>query len=560
MLASVAGGRRASSFGFVSRLKYCTPSLYRATTSRYASSSWLLLNRWLIWSTRDSSDRASSGYAVFRMPMISSTCCHGCELTPGVDPGAGDELPAGVAPVGCCASASGLVGALSPLESGRCRCEQLRNERDPVPHGHLALVRLERLGQGAAGVVQTYQPQNTAKQPARLVVLVQSGRLQVAADGVLGVRDVVALFETGVVEEAPFGPRLGQVEVELHSGGKSLVCLVWRVELGQEHALERDELSLLLRGKVHEVGVADHIQPGAQLGRVLVVALGLLAQLEERLLNLDVGQSVDLGELVDADLRHVVLSGDVRKPVDHPGDLVVAAERVRVVVAVVLLQRRNQRHVHLVDHVERVLAPRDQVVPDIDVVPDVRQPLAPRLQHALELLTLDVQVLCRRGGQTAVHLARLHELHVLLENVQQRDVRAGDSCGQRVPLAQRQLDALVAVPGHVLDCLLAVRFVLVVCVPQNMVKVKAAIEQLRSLVQPWILGQVLPVLFTHNIEEPFVKVFFQRPVQDAHQLATNACVGEFRAHKERMLHAYGQLGAGERWVLEDVDNDLVERS
>ncbi|KAH3661920.1 hypothetical protein OGAPHI_006099 [Ogataea philodendri] len=285
-------------------------------------------------------------------------------------------------------------------ESGlavRQRREQLRNERDPVPDRHVSLVRLERLCERAVGVVQTDEPQDTAQQSASLAVLVQAGGLQVAADGVLGVRDVVVLLEPGIVEESPLGPGLRQFR--------------------KEHSLQRDELGLLLCSKVYQVGVADNVQSRAQLGWVLVMALGLFPELQEGLLDLNVWKSVDLGQLVDTDLWHIVFSSNVSKSVDHPRNLVVASESVRVVVGVVLLQSRNQRHVHLVDHVERMLSPGNQIVPDIDIVPDVWQPFSPCLQDSLEFLALDVQVLGGGSCQTSVNLAGFHKLNVLLENV-----------------------------------------------------------------------------------------------------------------------------------------------
>ena len=138
--------------------------------------------------------------------------------------------------------------------------------------------------------------------------------------------------------------------------------------------LEREELGFLSRAKVAQVGVVDDLETGGELVRLLVVTLGLLAQLEERLLDLDVRQGVDLGERGDADVREMVLPRDVSESVDDPGGLVIAAVSVRGLTA----GRRRGRiglrdaQVDAVDGREDVLTPGDEIGPDVDVVPFVR--------------------------------------------------------------------------------------------------------------------------------------------------------------------------------------------
>ena len=60
------------------------------------------------------------------------------------------------------------------------------------------------------------------------------------------------------------------------------------------------------------------------------MALGLLSKLQEGLLNLNVGQRVDLCQRADAHIVEVVLAGHMSKSIDNPGSLVVASVGVGV--------------------------------------------------------------------------------------------------------------------------------------------------------------------------------------------------------------------------------------
>lgn len=177
------------------------------------------------------------------------------------------------------------------------------------------------------------------------------------------------------------------------------------------------------------------------------MALGLLAKFEERLLDLDVREGVDFGEGRDADLVKVVLASDVGETVDDPGRLVVAAVRERRRAAVDAAGRgggRDEGEVRLVDGREDVLAPGDEVAPNVDVVPEVREAVAPGAEDALELLRPAVEVALVRSGEAGEDLLRLLELDELLENLKKRDVRLRDDVGEVVPLAEGELNAFVA--------------------------------------------------------------------------------------------------------------------
>ena len=59
------------------------------------------------------------------------------------------------------------------------------------------------------------------------------------------------------------------------------------------------------------------------------IPFGLLAQLEKRVLDLNVGQRVDFGERREADVHEAMLASNVGEAVDRPCRLVVAEERMR---------------------------------------------------------------------------------------------------------------------------------------------------------------------------------------------------------------------------------------
>ena len=163
------------------------------------------------------------------------------------------------------------------------------------------------------------------------------------------------------------------------------------VQLGQEHALERIKLCLLLRPEVVQVRVVDNIQSTGELLLVLVVAFGLLAQFQERLLNLDVWQRVDATELIDTHLRHLVLTSHVRETVDNPRSLVITTVSIGVTSHIVCLGRQ-QSEISRIDQLEDMLAPRNNVLPRIDVVPEVRKSVSPCSQQQLQFGGFGVQI------------------------------------------------------------------------------------------------------------------------------------------------------------------------
>lgn len=319
------------------------------------------------------------------------------------------------------------------------------DEGDPVPGRHVALVVVERLGDRPRSVVETEEPEDADEELADLRVLVEPGALEVAADGVRADVEVRwVLLEHAILVLAPLGPRFREANVHRDGEVERLGGVLVELELGEEHRLEREELGLLDGVEVEEVGVVDDVESAGDLGETAVVALGLLAKLEERLLDLDVGERVDLGEGGDADLVEAVLSSDVGEAVDDPGRLVVPAVGERARVAAGAAASRDEREVRLVDRREDVLPPGDEVAPDVDVVPEVGKAVAPRRKDALELLGPNVEVGRTGRGETGEDLLRLLEFDELLEDLEEGDVGLRDDLGEVIPLAQRKLDPLVA--------------------------------------------------------------------------------------------------------------------
>ena len=63
---------------------------------------------------------------------------------------------------------------------------------------------------------------------------------------------------------------------------------------------------------------------------IVVVTACLLTKLQESLLDLNVWQQVDFGERADAHVLEAMLPSDMRKPINDPRRLVIAAVRIRV--------------------------------------------------------------------------------------------------------------------------------------------------------------------------------------------------------------------------------------
>src|SRR5689334_9304827 len=107
-------------------------------------------------------------------------------------------------------------------------------------------------------------------------------------------------------------------------------------KFGKKHALEGVELSLLLGTKIIEIGIIDDIKTTGKLGLVLIVAFSLFPQFQKCFLNFDIRQGIDLAKLVDAYIRHLVLSSDVGKLVYNPGSLMIATEGIRTIAHIAI--------------------------------------------------------------------------------------------------------------------------------------------------------------------------------------------------------------------------------
>lgn len=76
--------------------------------------------------------------------------------------------------------------------------------------------------------------------------------------------------------------------------------------------------------EVVEVRVVDDLETLVKFHRILVVTLRLFAELEERFLDLDIGKSVNLRQLIDADIRELMFPCDVSEAIDDPSSLMVS--------------------------------------------------------------------------------------------------------------------------------------------------------------------------------------------------------------------------------------------
>mmetsp|Transcript_8737 Transcript_8737/g.27104 ORF Transcript_8737/g.27104 Transcript_8737/m.27104 type:complete len:383 (-) Transcript_8737:570-1718(-) len=232
----------------------------------------------------------------------------------------------------------------------------------------------------------------------------------------------------------PAVPPLGQPLVDAHGGGEGLPR-AFKVAVPLKHlATQSEDLRLVLRRKVLEVGGIEQVERLFVLQRRADVRLGLLADLNERLLHLHGGEAVHLVEHRDAHARLAVLARDARQAVDAPG-LVAEAQLV-------------QRWVDLVEvlegvhhHVVHVAAPVHHLRPPLQALPLVWQAQAPRLQDVLELRA-GVVLVTRGVPDLHQHARRLLQLHQLLEAEQQIGMRLDARGRQRPPLVQREHDTL----------------------------------------------------------------------------------------------------------------------
>ena len=119
------------------------------------------------------------------------------------------------------------------------REQELRDEGDPVPDRHFALVELESLGDRGRDVVQAKQPEDANEQLANLGAFVQTSRLEVAADRIGSDREirVARTNEQTIVVVAPFGPGFREGHLHAHGLVERLTSLLVQVQPSQEHAL-----------------------------------------------------------------------------------------------------------------------------------------------------------------------------------------------------------------------------------------------------------------------------------------------------------------------------------
>ena len=91
-----------------------------------------------------------------------------------------------------------------------------------------------------------------------------------------------------------------------------------------------------------------------------------------------------------------------------------------------------------------MLAPRNEVGPHVDVVPEVGKTISPRREDALELLRTGVEVRVVRSGEAVEDLLRFLQFYKLLEDLEEGDVGLRNDFGEVVPFAKRELDPFVA--------------------------------------------------------------------------------------------------------------------
>ncbi|KAI6762991.1 hypothetical protein HG530_008971 [Fusarium avenaceum] len=175
------------------------------------------------------------------------------------------------------------------------------------------------------------------------------------------------------------------------------------------------------------------------------MAFGLFTKLQESFLNFDVRQRVDAAQLVDANLRKVMLACNMGKPVNDPGSLVITAvSKGTGSTSVLLALLRQQLQIRLIDETEDVLSPSDKILPSGDIIPDIGKSITPSTQQQLKLARLDIQVCLISVSKTLADDTSIMKLYQLLEVLEERNVRIGQALRQLVPLADRELDGLIA--------------------------------------------------------------------------------------------------------------------
>src|SRR2546423_9456047 len=121
----------------------------------------------------------------------------------------------------------------------------------------------------------------------------------------------------------------------------------------------------------------------------MIVTFSLLSEFQESLLNLDIGQSVDLAELSNADIQHLVFAGHVSELVDGPCSLVKPTVCIRVVGNIVR-PLGYHRQVNAVDQFEDMPTPSHKILPRVDIIPDIREPVSPSNEQEFQFLRLGI--------------------------------------------------------------------------------------------------------------------------------------------------------------------------
>ena len=211
----------------------------------------------------------------------------------------------------------------------------------------------------------------------------------------------------------------------------------------EEFSFERIHLGMVVRVEVVHVGRVDQVEALDVLRRLLHVRLGLLLDLDERLLHLHGVETIQRVDDADACFGEVVQARDVAEAIDAPC-LVPVPELVEVGVDVPqVAELADGRVVH-------VIPPRQDVAPPPDGLPLVGRPELPGVRDVLQLLV--VASLAALHAELHHDPPALHQLNGALERVKDRRIAPRRRLGHLPPsgdaLRQGRLAQLVDVQEH----------------------------------------------------------------------------------------------------------------
>mmetsp|Transcript_1837 Transcript_1837/g.8061 ORF Transcript_1837/g.8061 Transcript_1837/m.8061 type:complete len:623 (+) Transcript_1837:961-2829(+) len=295
--------------------------------------------------------------------------------------------------------------------------EQLRDPENPAPLGDARPIELEALRELQVAVVAAQQPQGPSQHHAGAGGILRDG-LEVAGQRMHRVlQGLLVPLEDRVAVLAPRQPGFSVLGTEGRSLPEALKGFPGLPQPSIELGLQAEKLGLLLLIEVLQVGVVYHVQAPVHLLRIVHADDNLLAKLVEGVFDVHCGYALELGQVLQAHVLHVLMPRDARLLDDRPRRVVQKGDLGRFAP---LKRLRNG--------LEDLVSPEEERVPPVHRLPVVWQPISPRGEDVLEI---GIRLLAGMVPNFQHDLTRLAQLDELVEEVQDVLMLHGGHQGRR---------------------------------------------------------------------------------------------------------------------------------